>query len=448
MMADTLSAKARVSTDCDLPITSPAGYGAEESYSYQTKRHGRHRRSAFNQCFDLKRIGYPFGIILIFVCLFWMFYVPDSARVYHRRTDPEWQTIAPTQVDLPHDYAGEYTANSVNSTFGFGKIFVLHLPHRSDKKDQLLMMSRLQNIDLTFLSSPSPSQLKNSGMPWKSKTMRNEHGRTALWRGHMDALQNILDYNLQSALILEDDSDWDINVRTALQHLHQPFASIVNSFQKAESYLPSSSSKEDPWLTKEWDILNLGTCFEDPFIRGDRPGEVNIEHPPIMSYYDPTIDFREHTHESHVKLLQAYNYTLPEIHGKEERDLVELSKEHRRLITLSNKPICMNAYAVSQKGAIKLLYHLSKGIENFFDLTMADLSNKGKIRSWTISPPIMSQWKIRDASFRNSDKDFPDNGVLQEEDVGNHDPWIGSSTSIKNSIRHYLRQQIESNNYV
>ncbi|KAK7218984.1 hypothetical protein V2G26_006987 [Clonostachys chloroleuca] len=59
-----------------------------------------------------------------------------------------------------------------NTTLGFEKIFVFGLPERTDRRDDAAVFG--------------------------------------CWRAHMDVIQQVIKRNLNSALILEDDVDWDV----------------------------------------------------------------------------------------------------------------------------------------------------------------------------------------------------------------------------------------------
>jgi hypothetical protein len=47
-------------------------------------------------------------------------------------------------------------------------------------------------------------------------------GRTPLgvWRAHANAWKYMMDNNIQSALIIEDDVDWDVNIKNIFGTLH------------------------------------------------------------------------------------------------------------------------------------------------------------------------------------------------------------------------------------
>lgn len=424
----------------------------EESYMLPTSRmpekkntRNQHILKRFSALKFSKLQTLTFGTVATLALVWLVLHVGSSKLPTDIPQKSDWNAIVPDRVSLPHEFSGSYTSNTVNSTLGFGKVFVIHLPYRSDKKDQLLMMSRLQGIDMTFVKGRTPPELKQSGLPWQQKEfIESRKTEVALWRGHMDAIQAILENNLSSALILEDDGDWDIDVKYQMAQLHQPFATLVNSFNRPANASLVSSTKNDPWLSSEWDVINFGTCLDQPFGEDDHIGEIDLKHPPLVAYEDKTLPDLEDTLEQNLGIMNKYNYTSPSRNQPNAQETNGM--KHRRLAILTNKAVCLNGYAVSRKGAMKLLYHYSKGITAAIDLAYADLSNKGLIRSWSILPALMTQWKVQDAEHRNSDKFFPDSGTfVQEADTTNHNPWVGYAPSLKNSARKYIKEWVESN---
>jgi hypothetical protein len=122
-----------------------------------------------------------------------------------------YQEVLAERVELPHIYDGVQTTNAVNSTLGFQKIYALNLPHRLDKKDELTLMGHASDIKIDFLTTQLVADLKDVGLP--------HHGPVAYpgvigcWRAHADAWQRIVSNRITSSLIIEDDNDWDVDIK-------------------------------------------------------------------------------------------------------------------------------------------------------------------------------------------------------------------------------------------
>jgi hypothetical protein len=109
---------------------------------------------------------------------------------------------------------------------------------------------------------------------------------------------------------------------------------------------------------------------------------------------------------------------------------VELRDDTRkRVLAPSWYPVCTIGYAVTRRGAQKLLYTVGngKGIGSAIDLTMSDRVQKGYLRAYTVVPPLVTPWK----SGTVADSDIDDLSTSTEE------LWTGSE-NLMNSARRAL----------
>jgi hypothetical protein len=111
-----------------------------------------------------------------------------------------------------HVISGQEDLNRVNSTLGFQKVIAINLPHRLDKKDELTLMGYASDINVDFLSGRLTEDLKESGMPHLRYNI-NISTLVAAYRAHLDAWQHVVENRLTTALIMEDDIDWDVDVK-------------------------------------------------------------------------------------------------------------------------------------------------------------------------------------------------------------------------------------------
>ncbi|KAL6706778.1 hypothetical protein ACN47E_005114 [Coniothyrium glycines] len=147
---------------------------------------------------------YPPFIILLFLVVLWVW--------LHRSTE---------YVTLPEDsfqYLEDKSLNDIlNSTLGFQKIFVLNLPDRTDRRDAMTLSAALTNIKLEYINGVTGESINQKAYPPPDENIKLLPGIRGSWRTHMKALQRIVEQNLTTAFILEDDVDWDIRVRQNLQ---------------------------------------------------------------------------------------------------------------------------------------------------------------------------------------------------------------------------------------
>lgn len=177
-----------------------------------------------------------------------------------------------------------------------------------------------------------------------------------------------MEENLSSALIMEDDVDWDIRIKSQLQKialgttaLTQP--KISNRTEYLDPSYPESTghdSHTEVFITSEqnppihapeaspygdsWDLLWLGHCG----MRTPTPDDNNKKGIPLgraVITPDETVPEKQY-------LPMRFENT------EWQRDL-ESYPPHTRIVTRAMGGICTLAYAVSQQGARKLLYELS-----------------------------------------------------------------------------------------
>ncbi|CAG8762017.1 13068_t:CDS:2 [Cetraspora pellucida] len=135
--------------------------------------------------------------------------------------------------------------------------------------------------------------------------------------------QSIVDHNYKSALILEDDIDIELNIKSIMTDIH-------------------------PILPANWEILYLGHCSNWEGSSGEPLSDQN--------------------------------------HGQ---SIYKLFK--------SNRPYCTHAYAVSYRGALKLLKKFTELITPI-DLELTKMITTNEISSYTIIPSVITRCLISDES--------------------------------------------------
>lgn len=103
-----------------------------------------------------------------------------------------------------------YHANVSSSQFG--AVLAVSRP-RSSRRDGLLFAANITELDISIPEQPlwtdeDVSQLRGEGVSTMSR------GSALAWLGHLNALRAFLDSEYSTVLIIEDDVDWDIRLRT------------------------------------------------------------------------------------------------------------------------------------------------------------------------------------------------------------------------------------------
>ncbi|CAG8437511.1 7139_t:CDS:2, partial [Diversispora eburnea] len=204
---------------------------------------------------------------------------------------------------------------TVGAQPSFNHIYCINLPSRSDRREKVTTIAKYHNLDIDFIEAINKDDAKTlkhylSDLAPPHKTCYASHYKT---------YELVVSNNYQSALILEDDVDFEVNIKD-----------FLNAVQ--------------PFLPNNWEMFYLGNCAWDTS---------------DIIYYNGAD------------------------HGS---DLI-LSK--------SLRPACSHAYAVSLRGAKKLL-EILVNVSKPVDVALIDLMLADKIFSLSLSPSIINQWKSKD----------------------------------------------------
>ena len=210
---------------------------------------------------------------------------------------------------------------------------------------------------------------------WSSLTCEPYHG--PFWYSKSSSANNlclsIVKNRLSTAFVTEDDADWDVAFRSQLENFAIATQLLANN--TAAGYGPHSPYGDD------WDLLWPGHC-ETQELPGDER-RVLIENdpkvtPPIRRYN--VID---------IPNMSPYDNTT-------------------RIVYPSNGALCTYAYALTYRGAQKILYHLSMmPFGEPFDWGlhhMCDQPDRG-FRCVGVFPQILDVYRAAGSKSKDSDID-------------------------------------------
>ncbi|UKZ49500.1 hypothetical protein TrVGV298_003747 [Trichoderma virens] len=301
-----------------------------------------------------------------------------------------------------------------NKTLGFEKVIAIGLPERSDKRDALELMASLTGFDIEWVDGVRPSSIPNKAIPYGIDPSAIRDNFLGSWRGHMNAIRRVVEQEVGSALIIEDDMDWDINLKSQLRNIAHGARQLLHQ----SSALPHSPYGDD------WDILWLGHCGE-PF------PETLEENTGLPS---------KSVEQMSVKYFIHDDDTVPPY--RKVSQLVDWSQyqPRTRIVHLSAAPICTFSYAISQRGARKILYALSvDGLHMAFDNSLAQLCRDAMyglgrnqsggldVKCISVNPTIMFHHKAKGLVASGSDiQNVGSDGSIREK---------GETESIRWSMR-------------
>lgn len=312
---------------------------------------------------------------------------------------------------------------ATNDTLGFSKIFVVGLPERSDKRDALSLTAALTGFHVNWVDGVKADTVVDKAVPFGIDRHGGFGSNLGSWRGHMNAIRRIVEEDLESALIMEDDMDWDVRLRSQLEDVAKGSRMLLNS----------EASPNSPY-GDGWDVLWIGHCGE-PFPELLDENKRKPEDHPGVQYMkrkyaienDITVPPPERT--TGMIDFHAYPYT--------------------RFVHISAAPICTFAYALSQAGARKVLFDLSVDrLDGAFDNALANLCKRSvssvgedypgidrglKTKCISVTPPVFFHHKARGRISGDSDIQSIGSSDIREKGTTENIMW-----SARNNIRNMI----------
>ncbi|OLL23203.1 Procollagen galactosyltransferase 1-B [Neolecta irregularis DAH-3] len=80
-----------------------------------------------------------------------------------------------------------------NRTLGFGEIYVISLPHRTDRQDAMVLMALNTGFDIKFIDGVYGKTVPDEIIPGNTRDgLGGAPGVVGCWRSHMNALKMFL----------------------------------------------------------------------------------------------------------------------------------------------------------------------------------------------------------------------------------------------------------------
>jgi hypothetical protein len=126
-----------------------------------------------------------------------------------------------------------------NATLGTAAIIALNSASRPDRRDYLALMASISDIKLTYMDAWTKKPVE--------KALPNEHNpglkdvEFACWRTHADAWRRVVEEGWETAMIIEDDADWDGGIHESMAVAWKGLIEITRdplAANTATSYLP------------------------------------------------------------------------------------------------------------------------------------------------------------------------------------------------------------------
>lgn len=270
----------------------------------------------------------------------------------------------------------DISAAAHNRTLGFEKIYLINLPSRTDRLDWMTLLASLTNVELTHQDGVNGSLIAEKSKPAGSHNL--SPARMGCWRSHADVWQRMITENITSAIILEDDADWDVDVHNIFERLSRQMRRT-----KLRKAPPTAWEEQHAPYGLDWDMLYIGSCWDIP----------NKDNRPNYEVYD------DPSGPNKKEMSGAFSSELTDWG-------VHLADDTRvRLLAPTWYTVCTVGYAVTLKGAHRLLYTIGngKGLQGPVDLAIMNAIQNNLLSSLTLIPSPVVPWKTGTVSDSDID---------------------------------------------
>ncbi|QDS70123.1 hypothetical protein FKW77_005398 [Venturia effusa] len=161
-------------------------------------------------------------------------------------------------------------------------------------------------------------------------------------------LKFVISSRFSTALIVEDDVDWDVDILSQVQQLSDNIRLFFNVGPQNAS--PYGSG---------WDVLWIGHCGE-------------------VAGYVPHVDYPD----SHR--IDKTNYT-----GWAKNFWVDIIPQGDRRVQHAVRPVCTFGYAVTNDSAQEILGFLGQAGGEAFDVGLSRMCTNGYLKCVTVVPQLM-----------------------------------------------------------
>ncbi|KAL4778701.1 hypothetical protein BJX76DRAFT_342658 [Aspergillus varians] len=310
-------------------------------------------------------------------CTFlWMLYILSSRDQTSPRVIPRPHTFdhgnnTTADAALPNPLlpylpvAGPAAAG--NSTLGFEAILALS-PSPSWRTRGLQAAANVTGLHIQIPPQPPihPEIVDAfAGLGSEGATHPNR-GSAAAWVAHLELIKHVIQSDLDTALIIEDDVDWDLSIREQMVGVAQAVRQLTKT--PGSDIAPYGHS---------WDVLWIGACAES-------------WEPELETAYidDPTV-------------IPSHLYV-----GNGKPAVDHLQKD-LRVVFRSRMPICSFAYALSREGAKNVLQDIGAGKDEAFDIALMNGCRERNLTCISVLPELFRHYtpsqKMGSTSLVNPD---------------------------------------------
>lgn len=223
------------------------------------------------------------------------------------------------------------------------------------------------------------TEVDDHALPPGGNNTNLDKGLKNCWRAHMNVLQTIVEQGIASALILEDDADWDLRIKAQMQDFARAAVLLQQAGKEDEQFVVSETPDHKPTTSpygdvENWDLLWVGHCGTEFPHAQDKKNKVSVGRVEIPN--DVTVPERQH-----VQIEWG------------TKEITDKYPHHMRVVHRAKMNVCTLAYAVTQSSARSLLYELGvKRMDYAIDIMLRDAcdgnGDRPRHNCFTVQPQL------------------------------------------------------------
>lgn len=218
-------------------------------------------------------------------------------------------------------------------------------------------------------------------------------GETLNWLAHLDLVKFVVAADLETVLIMEDDVDWDVRIKDQMR--------LISDAVREFTYVDSQNTTP---YGLSWDILWIGHC-----------GEHTDRDTRRIEFSDPSCPLAE-------------NYT-----GWSKKFLENLAPG-MRAVQRGRNPVCTFGYALTRRGAQKVLKWAGKGENEAYDIRLLQGCKSKDLSCITVNPELMHHY-TPPREFGHISNVAAGNGEGSEAEEEEYEKVMGNTANIVRSAR-------------
>ncbi|KAK9485135.1 hypothetical protein V1527DRAFT_467620 [Lipomyces starkeyi] len=328
-------------------------------------------------------------------------------------------TVATESVDLRSSaHQAALAKHAHNASLGFGEIVYISMPERTDRQDAMNLLASSSGLKLKLSPGVNGSHVSPKAIPDEAP-QGIRPSVLGCYRAHANAWRYLLESDMDSILIFEDDLDWNPNIKNTMETL-----SMQMQNSKIRVKEPSDYERANAPYGLDWDILYLGSW---------RHGT----HP---DYRDVTQIWDDPDLPDGAYLNGGSKYSIGQ--ALKDYGLTDAEFGKKRVLAPSYWTLKTTAYAITRQGAQRLLFLLSYAgnlKHGDIDQDITRLFEEGKLRGYTLTPPAFSQFKV--GGTKDSDN------VKEGTTTGGKGNLGGHNYFLKGSARQAMLDKLKLDNW-